>query len=100
MKYYFHKNLGMLDNINEIMTGMSHHNIYLRVVWAIILVGLPVTTIVLNMLAILHVQHNKPANEIVISLRLRMFNILLTLLSGIVIMVFLAYAIALSYQTK
>ncbi|MDB5139980.1 MAG: hypothetical protein JWR12_1896 [Mucilaginibacter sp.] len=95
MEYYFHKNQALVDSMHQLMTGLSN-KIYLRSIWAIVLIGMPVLSVILNMLAILHVQHNKMNNELIVTIKIKTLNLLLVFLSLAIITIFMTYAISIA----
>jgi hypothetical protein len=65
----------------------------LKWVFPIVLVGLPIVTIIINSLSILHFHWDKINKELLISLKFKLFNIILILISIFIVLVFLFYLI-------
>ena len=69
----------------------------------IVLVVLPIVCIVINMLAIIHVQvrrYDGNARELNITIRPRLWNVLLILISIAIVFIFIAYVIALNITVR
>jgi hypothetical protein len=66
---------------------------YLKWLSPLLLVGLPLTGIVLNLLAITHFYWNKLEKELIITIKYRLLNIILLLISIGIVAIFILYAI-------
>jgi len=65
----------------------------LKWIFPIVLVGLPIVTIIINSLSIVHFHWDKINKELLISLKFKLFNIILILISIFIVLVFLFYLV-------
>jgi len=65
----------------------------LKWIFPIVLMGLPIVTIIINSLSIVHFHWDKISKELLISLKFKLFNIILILISIIIVLVFLFYLV-------
>ena len=97
MKYYFHVNLHLFDVFIEMISDLDKTR-GMKFISPIVLVVLPLAGIVLNALSILHFQYEKSWKEVRITVRLRWINILIILLSGLLVCVFILYALVENFH--
>jgi len=99
MYYFFHVRLSIFVSMFNLMSSLDKTP-YIGFLSPLLLVGLPIVSVIINMLSIMNVQYrrldpNMPgAKEINISIRLRFWNILLILVSLAIVCIFVCYAIA------
>jgi len=105
MYYYFHVQIGWFGAMFTLLAGLDKTR-YLDFLGPIILFVLPVIAIIINALAITHVQVQKhgpdqsKVREFSITIKFRLWNILLILISLIIIAVFLSYAMTQNISIK
>jgi hypothetical protein len=92
MKYYFHVNLGIFDTMVELMSDLDKHPL-MKFLSPILLVGLPVTGIILNALAITHFSFDRISGILHISIKLRWINLAVLVVSLGLVAVFMLYVI-------
>ncbi len=92
MKYYFHINLHLFDIMIEMLSDLDKTP-GMKFISPILLIGLPLATIVLNALSILHFQYEKSWKEIKITIRLRWINIIIIAISTALVCIFMLYVI-------
>jgi hypothetical protein len=101
MYYFFHVrvHVSWFASMFALMSSLEKTP-YISFLGPLILVVLPIICIIINALAITHVQVNKPGpdqgkvREFSITIKIKMWNILLILLSLAVVCTFIAYVIA------
>ena len=89
MKYLFHVNLHVIDVFEEVMAHLDKDpsTMWLTPVFFVLL---PLAGILLNMLAIIHVEYRKVLHQLVVTIKLKPVNILICCVSlAIVAVVFL-----------
>ena len=105
MYYYFHIHLGWFGAMFTLLASLDKTR-YLDFLGPIILFVLPVIAIIINALAITHVQIQKTGpgqskvREFSITFKVRLWNVLLILVSLIIIGVFLSYAMTQNISIK
>ncbi|MDB4927481.1 hypothetical protein [Mucilaginibacter sp.] len=96
MYYFFHIHISWFEAMFNLVADLDK-NPNTRFLSPLLLVGLPFVCLVINSLAIVHVQYVRvdakrtKVNELMITLKLRLINILLILISLGIIGVFTAY---------
>jgi len=96
MYYFFHIHTGWFGSMFKMMEGLERTP-YIDFLGPIILVVLPIICIIINALAITHVQVKKqnPAQsggrEFSITIKVKLWNILLILISLAIVFTFIAY---------
>ncbi|CAN5120473.1 hypothetical protein BH09BAC6_BH09BAC6_23720 [soil metagenome] len=94
MYYFLHIKLGLFLSMFNLMSGLEK-NPYMKFLAPLLLVVLPIVSIVINAISIIHVHFEKPApggvKELIITIKLKIWNILLILLSLAIVLVFVAY---------
>ena len=103
MYYFFHIHMSLFQATFDLMAGMDK-NPALKYMSPILLVGLPIVSIIINKLAILHVHYQKNGpgipNELLVTIKLRFWNIVLILISLGIVLIFVAYAITENLTLK
>jgi len=98
MYYFFHLRLNWFESMFNLMASLDK-NPWLRFLSPLLLVIFPIISIVINALAITHVQYQKlgpehgKIKEFSITIKIKIWNILLILLSLAIVFTFLAYII-------
>ena len=105
MYYYFHVHINWFTAMFTLLASMDKTPG--AAFWGpLILVVLPIICIIINALAIIHVQAPHPgisqtkARERTITIKLKIWNILLILLSLAVVLVFINYVMVLNITVK
>jgi hypothetical protein len=105
MYYYFHVRINWFEAMFNLMSGLDK-NPYLRFLSPLILVLLPIVGIIINVLSLIHVQYQKlgpdqgKLREFSITVKIRIWNILLILLSLAIVCVFVGYVIVENITIK
>lgn len=98
MYYFFHIHISWFEAMFNLVANLDK-NPSTRFLSPLLLVGLPMVSVIINSLAIIHVQyikggaHHKRLNELAITIKIKIWNILLILISLGIICVFTAYVI-------
>jgi hypothetical protein len=92
IKYKLGIDLKIFSTLEEIMAE-SDKSVYLKWISPLILVGLPLIGVVLNAVAITHFFWNRVRKELIITIKYRLANIILLILSAGVASVFVLYVI-------
>ena len=93
MKYFFHLNLHIFDVMEEMIASLDKDPLMHWLAPAL-LVGFPLLSVVVNLLAIMHVAYGPDQKELQISIKLKWRNIAMAAISAAIVGVFLLYAIA------
>lgn len=99
MKYFFHFNLGFLDIFEDAMSSLDK-NPGTWWISPVLLVGLPITGIIMNALAITHFRWEKSTQLITVSVKLRWYNLVILFFSLAVVAVFILYLIVENFQAR
>ncbi|HEY2582042.1 MAG TPA: hypothetical protein VGI43_09550 [Mucilaginibacter sp.] len=98
MYYYFHVRLSWFLAMFDLMSNLDK-NPWLKFLSPLLLVLLPIISIIINTLSIIHVQYQKidpdhsKLKEFSVTVKIKIWNILLIMLSFAIICVFVCYAI-------
>ena len=105
MYYYFHGSLGWFGSMFKLMEGLEKTP-YIDIIGPILLFVLPLISILINSLAILHVAVIKISSnifsikEINITIKVKFWNIFLILLSLLIVFVFINYVFTQNITIK
>jgi len=67
--------------------------VWLKVLIPSLLVGGPLIALAFNLLAILHFEVNKEARELIVTIKYKWFNVIISLLCLVILVIFFLYAI-------
>ena len=92
MKYFFMWHIGAVQRFDEFWIALDRDpfGFWLQ---PLVLIVAPTAALVMNLLAVLHVQYDKTRKELNINVKLRWLNLLLVAASLAILGVFLLYAI-------
>jgi len=92
MKYFFMWNFGIIQNFERFWDALDRDRFGF---WLqpLVLVAAPAAALVMNLLAVLHVQYDSSRKELNINVKLRWQNLLLAAVSLAILGIFLLYAI-------
>lgn len=92
MKYFFMWKFGIIQNFESFWTALDRDKFG---VWLqpLVLVAAPAAALVMNILAILHIQYDKARKELNINVKIRWQNLLLAAVSLAVLGILLLYAV-------
>ena len=92
MKYYFHANLHLTGVFEEMLAYLDKDS---STSWItpVFFVLLPLAGVLLNVLAIAHVEYRRSLRQLIITVKLRYLNILVCLVSFVVVGVILLHTI-------
>jgi hypothetical protein len=93
LKYALGIDFKIFSSLEEEMATFDKIS-YLKWLSPFLLVGLPLAGIVLNLLAITHFYWDKLKRELIVTIKYRLVNIILLLISIAIVCVFILYAIA------
>jgi hypothetical protein len=91
LKYILHLQIPVFT---ELETWMSDKNksLFMKALIPLLLIGTPLIAFIINALAILHFDVNKPQKELLVTIKLKWFNIVVLVISAVVLLCFLLYA--------
>ena len=92
MKYLFHFNMGFLDTFEETMAELDR-NPGTWWIQPVLLMGLPIVSIILNALSIMHFRWERLTRSLLITIKIRWFNLIILAVSAAIVMTFLLYLI-------
>ena len=92
LKYSLHIHLSSLSSVENWMAEKDKNSFY-KFLIPFLLVGTPLLGLGINLLAILHLEWKKEPNELIITVKLRWINIVISVISVLILFVFLLYAI-------
>ena len=105
MYYYFHVRTNFFEATFNLMSDLDKSS-QTKFLPPLLLVGLPIVSIVVNALAITHVTlqrvgpNTKMIKEFSLTVKVKLWNILLIIISLLIVSVFLAYAIVENITIK
>ena len=99
MKYIFRLNLGLLDTFEEMMAAIDK-NPNTWWIQPVLLMGLPLISIMLNALAILHFKWGADRQSLIITLKFKWLNILVLAVSLAVVKIFILYLLTENFQAR
>ena len=92
IKYFLHINLPSFSAFEEWMSEKDQ-NVLIKLLFPLILIGGPILALILNLLAILHFSFDKKAKELIITLKFKWFNIIVSLICLLILFCFFLYAV-------
>ncbi len=93
LKYLLGIDFKIFSSLEDAMAALDKIS-YLKWLSPLLLVGFPLVGIVLNALAITHFYWSKLNKEFIITIKFRLINIILLLISIAIVAIFILYAIA------
>ena len=99
MKYIFHFRTGLLDTFEETISALDR-NPGTWWIQPVLLVGLPIVSIIINALSIMHFRWDGYTRSFIITLKVRWINIIILLISAGIVMIFLLYLITENFQPR
>lgn len=99
MKYFFHIHSGFFDILGNMLTEVRNDRIGRLLVLVFLLVA-PLVSVAVNLLAIVHVAHDRPRNELIITVKIKFWNVLLAAVSLCVAAVFCLYLISEQFRNS
>jgi len=92
IKYFLHINLPSFSALEEWMSEKDQ-NVIIKILFPLLLIGAPILALVLNLLSILHFSFDKKLKELIITVKLKWFNIILSLICLLILFSFFLYAV-------
>jgi lantibiotic transport system permease protein len=92
IKYFLHINLPSFSVLEEWMSKKDQ-NLIIKMLFPLLLIGGPLLALIFNLLAILHFNLDKKANELIITLKFKWFNIIVSLICLLILFCFFLYAL-------
>ena len=92
MKYFMHINLPSFSAIEDWMAD-KNHNVFIKLLIPLLLIGTPFIALIFNLLAILHFSFEKKVNELIITVKLKWFNLIVSLICLLILFCFFLYAV-------
>ncbi len=92
MKYYFKANLHIIDIFEEFIASFDKSSAG-KLITPVFFIGLPIFGIIINSLAVMFFEFDKEKNQLNISIKLKMLNIILIIASLAVVSIFMLYLI-------
>jgi hypothetical protein len=93
IKYLLHWNWGIAGNFLDWMADMDKSMAF-PIVSILLFILLPGVGVILNLLAIIHFVYNNLTRELIVTIKLKWFNIILAIISVGIIAAVLLYAIS------
>lgn len=97
MKYFFMIHLHFADVFEEVVSSLDK-SVGTKWISPLLFVGFPLIGILLNLLAIMHFEFNKIKKYLVVTIKIKWFNIFILLLSGGVVCIFFLYVITENFK--
>lgn len=92
LKYFLHINLPSFSALEEWMAD-KNHNVFMKVLIPVVLIGAPFIALIFNLLAILHFNFEKKINELIITVKLKWINIIVSMICLLILFCFFLYAV-------
>ena len=92
MKYFMHINLPLFSALEDWMAD-KNHSVFIKMLVPLLLIGTPFIALVFNLLAILHFSLEKKISELVITVKLKWFNIIVSIICLFILFCFFLYAV-------
>ena len=92
LKYFLHINLPSFSALEEWMSKKDQ-NVIIKILFPVLLIGGPLLALIFNLLAILHFNLDKKANELIITLKFKWFNLIVSLICLLILFCFFLYAV-------
>ena len=92
MKYFMHINLPSFSALEDWMSD-KNHNVLIKTLLPILLIGAPFIALIFNLLAILHFNFEKKVSEFIITIKLKWLNIIVSLICVLILFCFFLYAV-------
>jgi hypothetical protein len=92
MKYFMHINLPSFSALEDWMSD-KNHNVLIKTLIPILLIGAPFIALIFNLLAILHFNFEKKVSEFIITIKLKWLNIIVSLICVLILFCFFLYAV-------
>lgn len=92
MKYYFHINLGVFNTFDDMVADLDRAA-STRWITPLLFVGLPLASIIINLLAIAHFAYHPETQVMVVTVKIRWFNLVILFISITLVGIFLLYGI-------
>ncbi|MDQ3845994.1 MAG: hypothetical protein M3342_18600 [Bacteroidota bacterium] len=92
LKYFLHINMPSFSALEEWMADKDH-NVFIKILIPLLLIGAPFIALIVNLLAILHFSFEKKVNELIITIKLKWINIIVSLICLLILFCFFLYAV-------
>jgi len=92
LKYFLHINLPSFSALEEWM-AKKDQSVLMKALFPLLLIGAPILALILNLLSILHFSFDKKLNELIITVKLKWFNIIVSLICLLILFCFFLYAV-------
>ena len=92
LKHFLHINLPSFSAVEEWMVD-KNHNVFIKMLIPLLLIGAPFIALIFNLLAILHFNFEKKVKELIITVKLKWINIILSLICLLILFCFFLYAV-------
>lgn len=92
IKYYLGVDFKLFSSLEEVMVSFDRIP-YLTWIFPFLLIGLPLISIIINSLSVTHFYWERVRKELVITIKFKLINIAIIVISAAIIAVFLLYAI-------
>src|ERR1700693_6140905 len=92
IKYFLHINLPSFSAVEEWMAD-KNHNVFIKMLIPLLFIGVPFIALIFNLLAILHFNFEKKVKELIITVKLKWINIILSLICLLILFCFFLYAV-------
>lgn len=92
IKEWFGLDIQFFSAFEELMARLDKIPL-LKWIFPMVLVGLPIVTIIINSLSLTHFYWDKNNRELLISIKFKLFNLILILISICIVLAFLFYVV-------
>ena len=92
MKYFFHLHVGFFSVFEGTVAALDRSS-GTWFVSPLLLVGLPIISVALNAASLLHLHFSNESNELIVTVKLKPFNIFLLLVSAGIVGIFFLYLV-------
>jgi len=96
LKYILHWHLPSFTKVEDWMSD-KNNSLFIKILIPTLLIGTPLIAFIINALAILHFDFDKPKKQLLITIKLKWLNITILLVSAAILSCFLLYAITENY---
>lgn len=93
IKYFLGLHFPVFTSLEDAMANLDKIP-FAKWISPVLLVGLPLIAIIINTLAITHFYRDKPRKELLITIKIRLLNILIVVISLCIVAIFILFAIS------
>jgi hypothetical protein len=91
LKYALHLQLSSFTEFEDWMSN-KNNSAFIKLLIPLLLIGTPLIAFIINALSILHFDFNEPQKELLVTIKIKWFNIIILVISAAILLCFLLYA--------